>query len=216
MTNKLCFNCFEKVSSGDQKCIHCGVSFEVELKDRVEDKPRKHFDEELKKLKDIETGKQQKDRYLQFDRPRDLIWIVVLTSLLGILQIYTSGIVDTINVISTIFEIEVIIPGYYLTISGFLYFSGIVFFYKNYYFMRKLYLLGNLINLYILLRIYESLKVININLNSPSVLNLPIVVDNFLDKISMFSVFMLIFGLTYVIQTSYMYRREILNLKLGR
>lgn len=216
MGTKLCYNCFEKVDDTAEKCDSCGVLITDEIK--VASKTGGSFqtatfetdyDDELKRLEQLNKPSSAEDGYFAGVRKRDLYRISIITSILGLLQIYTAGLLDSINEVSVLFGEEKVTDGLPLMISGFAYFVGIIGFYYKFNLMRRIYLIVNLIHLWVLFRVYESLTLFTLILEYFDTSNFPIQMKDFLDDIVLLQFLMFAFALFYVFQIVYMYRREL-------
>lgn len=220
MGTKLCFNCFETVDEKAEKCDSCGVLITDEIK--VASKIGGNFqtvavetdyDEELNRLEKLNKPSALDDGYFANVRKRDLYRISIITSILGILQIYTAGLIDSINEVSVLFGEKKVIDGLPLMISGFAYFVGIIGFYYKFDVMRRIYLIANLIHLWVLFRVYEALTLFTLILEYFDTSNFPIQMKEFLDDIVLLQFLMFAFALFYVFQIVYMYRRELQGIR---
>ncbi|MHA2249312.1 MAG: hypothetical protein ACXAD7_03070 [Candidatus Kariarchaeaceae archaeon] len=224
MGDKLCFNCYEKVKDTAMNCEHCGALFHDTEQDatqyeNIQGSPfatPPDYHEEVDKLDRLNKAQKGDETLLARSREKDLVRITILTSVLGILQIYTAGLLDSINEIASIFGIEKTISGFFLIISGFSYFIGMLLFYLSYTLARRLFLIANLVHLFILFRVYGALDVVTFRLNSEDAYDLPPEIRGFLDNISIFMFLMFLFGLCYVFHSTYMYKQEILKVRYRR
>ena len=216
MSTKLCFNCFEKVDDTAEKCDSCGVLITDEIK--VASKIGGNFqtagietdyDQELERLQKLNEASTGDDAYSANVRKRDLYRISIITSILGILQIFTAGLLDSINEVSVLFGEDKVIDGLPLMISGFAYFAGIIGFYYKFNAMRRIYLIANVVHLWILLRVYEALTLFTLIIEFFDTSNFPIQMKEFLDDIVLLQYLMVAFALFYVFQIFYMYRHEL-------
>lgn len=209
MGTKLCFSCFSRNSDDAAECGSCGVKLLSVVKET------NNLD--IAKEHQISTSNRNRSKiresFIAKSRARELYWIALITSFLGLLQIYTAGILDLINAISPVFGIEKVADGLILTISGFIYFSGIIPLYLRYSKVRMFYLIGNFINLYILYRIYGVLFVIPYYLSSDHSFDLPSEVQLFLSNIDLFKLLMFMFGFLYVLHTVMLFKKELLGVR---
>ncbi len=210
METKLCFNCFSKNNDDARECGKCGVKLlsDIVETDNMENAEEHQFDTSNRSTSILREG------FLARRRERELFWIVIITSFLGLLQIYTSGVLDLINAVSVLFGIKKIANGLFLTISGFVYFSGIIPLYLRFNKVRILYLIGNFIHLFILYQIYSVLYVIPLYLSSEHTFDLPSEVQVFLGNIDLFQTLMFMFGFFYVLHTVMMFKKELLSIRI--
>ncbi|MHA2100571.1 MAG: hypothetical protein ACW99A_17995 [Candidatus Kariarchaeaceae archaeon] len=177
------------------------------------DSSQTDYEKEINKLDHLEKTADVDPKFTEKVRMRNLTWIAIITSILGLLQIYTSGLLDSINTVAVIFGTEKTIDGYYMIISGFIYFLGIVLFYINFNLARRIFILGNGVHLFILYRIYGSLSTILFYLETENTSGLPSEIQNFLDNVSVLRFLMFLFGLCYVLHVFFMYQKELLNIR---
>ena len=215
MGTKLCFNCFEKVDDTAEKCDHCGglITDEIKVASKIGGnfqtvQVETDYDQELDRLKKLNEGHTGDDGYFIRVRKKDLYKISIITSILGLLQIYIAGLLDSINEVSVLLGEDKVIDGLPLVISGFVYFIGIIGFYYNFNMLRRIYLVANLVHLWILYRIYEALSLFIFVMNNFDTSNFPIQLKNFLDDLVILQYLMFVFALFYVFQIFYLYRRE--------
>ncbi len=209
METKLCFSCFSRNNEDATECGNCGVKL---LSDVIE---TSNLEQEKETQVDT-SGKSRsklREHFIAKSKERELYWIVLISSFLGLLQIYTAGLLDMINAISLVFGIKTIADGLFLTISGFTYFSGIIPLYIRFKKVRIFYLIGNFIHLYILYQIYSVLFVIPFYLSSEHSFDLPSEVQLFLDNISLFQLLMFMFGFFYVLHTVMLFKKELLSIR---
>lgn len=217
MGTKLCFNCFEKVDDTAEKCDACGglITVKIKVASRIGGKLEAvdietDYDKELERLNETHVSD---DGYFARVRKRDLYRISMITSILGLLQIYTAGLLDSINEASVLLGEDKVIDGLPLMISGFLYFIGILGFYYNFNFTRRIYLIANLLHLWALYLIYDALFLFNLIMKYYDTSNFPIQMKDFLDNIVLLRYLIFAFALFYVFQIFYMYRRELQALR---
>ena len=214
MSNRLCYSCFGKIERTDSTCPHCGIKLIHDPEENEREEPTRDYKEEIKKIDAVKTI-QQLQRYSIRSRQKDLMWMSLMMSVLGLLQIYTAHLIDSINVVSPIFGAPKLVGGLFLIISGFIYFVSIIGLYLNFKLMRIIILIANFIQMAILAIIYQRMAGILFRLtDTPE--DLPIQVQNFLNNLKVLSYFILLFGLFYVTHSVFMYKNELLPLVYGR
>ncbi len=226
MSTKLCFNCYEKVEVSAIKCINCGATFYDEEQEKTSNQTSNLFqsnyqaepdyNKELEKLELSKHASEGDAELLMKRREKDLKWITIIASILGILQIYTSQLLISINTVATIFSRDRSIDGSYMIVSGFAYFLGILLFYFRFKLARILFLIGNIIHIFILYHIYSTLFSIRFRLQSEDTSDLPKDIQNFLDNTTIFMYLMFVFALFYVMHIFFMYKKELENINFRR
>lgn len=225
MSNKLCYNCFEPIVDGEMKCSSCGALNTREI--RVASKlggqittvsgDSVDYQTEIDRLEELSATQVGDKTLLLKTRRKDLTRISILTSILGIMQIYTAAILDSLNEILVAFDEEQTVDGSFLIFSGFIYFILIPGFYYRFNITRKVILVGNFIHLALLFSIYESLAFLVFFARVVQEFNLindlPLQLKLFINNLKQFQYLMFGFALFYVIQIVYMYRPELLNLR---
>lgn len=220
MGSRLCFDCFEKVDDTAEKCENCGalITDKIQVASKFGGKLRTvgvetDYDNEVERLEKISEVLVGDSGHFAQMRQKDLYKISIITSILGLLQIYLAGLLDSINEVSVLFGEDKIVDGLPLMISGFAYFTGIVGFYFKFNLMRRVYLLINVVHLWILYRVYASLSFFTFLIKNFNTSNFPIQMKEFLDDIVLLQYLMFVFALFYVTQIIYMYRRELETLR---
>lgn len=213
----LCYNCFEPLDERTSKCPNCGAIIKEEIAAPTNNELQsgdeaKDYSDELKIIEESSKNKTEDASIKEVQS--DLIVVVIMTSILGLLQIYTARIIDSINEVGPIFGVDRIISGTILTISGFIYFFGIISLYTNFHFSRRIYTLLNISHLFILFIASERLAVIRFRLSSEASYDLPVEVQDFISNIGILRFLMIFFGIFYVVQNLYLFKREILNIKV--
>lgn len=226
MDTKLCFNCYEKVEASAIKCASCGATFYDENQEEPPSgqtnlfqsnyQAEPNYEKELEKLEQSKHASEGDVELLIKRQERDLKWITIIASILGILQIYTSQILVSINTVATIFSSDTSIDGSYMVISGFIYFLGILLFYFRFKLARAFFLLGNIIHIFILYHVYSTLFTIRFRLQSEDTSDLPKDIQNFLDNTTIFMYLMFMFALFYVIHIFFMFKKELVNINVRR
>ena len=216
MTNtKMCFNCFGDVSPLDPKCPNCGVELfapdTIATDKKVPYSKGVYFepDYEQEKIKLDKAKKGKENLYSERILENDIKIGAVLISLIGLLQIYTSGLIDSINGAATFLELNTIVDGKYFIYTGFLYFFGISLFFINYRIARLVYLIANLTQIYILYQYYGVLYKVYNFLNFIGRGSLPPEILTFFNNVGKLRIFIALFGILYVVHSIFLFRFEL-------
>jgi len=208
---KLCYNCFHEIGEEDKRCDPCGViiSYETHSPHVLETfvEPEKDYGPEYDKLEELNLQESYEESIRYRSIQSDLPVVMFALAFLSLIQIYTSFVVDKINIVSPVIGMGPLISGDFLRVSGILYFAGIVLFYLSFYRSRLLFMVLNLTHIMILYLVYLKLQVIA----SVNASDFPEAIQNFLASVPMLKWLVLVFGVMYFIQTLSMFRKELVD-----